>query len=72
MFEVYDRLGQFMAARPSLVEAERHLGAWFDAGFIVQTLSDGGRWVVRERFEITGKSRQLPYPIPGRSLSQSS
>lgn len=51
-FEIYSRHGLKLGDAASLVEAERLLGVWFNAAYIIEVLPDGKRRVAAERREL--------------------
>ena len=51
-FEVYSHRGRLMDACDDQIKAERRLGEWFSAKFVIGVLPGGMREVVAERQEL--------------------
>lgn len=51
-YEVYSRAGRLLDSLPTIVEAERKLGVWFNAAYVIEVDAKGNRKTVRERKEL--------------------
>ena len=48
-YDIYSRTGRLLDSKADQTEAERLLGAWFNAKFVIGVAADGTQTVVAER-----------------------
>lgn len=51
-YDIYSRTGRLLDSKETQVDAERRLGEWFNAKFIVGVAADGTQSLVAERKEL--------------------
>ncbi len=54
-YDIYSFNGRLLDSKAEQVDAERLLGAWHNAKFVVAVAADGTQTVVAERKELHGK-----------------